>query len=117
MFNTAISALGKAQQVEAAAALFAACPAPDGVTFETMIAAYGMAGRAAEAEDAFQAMIGAGGRPRGAAGAGCGAGVGGRGVQGSSPPARPPAAPQRSHSLLPHRPAQASPHATTPTAA
>lgn len=60
MYNTAISALGKAQQVEAAAALFARMPTPDAVSYETLIAAYGMSGMAEPAEAAFKRMRSAG---------------------------------------------------------
>jgi pentatricopeptide repeat protein len=44
MFNTAISAAGKAGQLDVAVALFGEVPEPDAVSFETMIAAYGMCG-------------------------------------------------------------------------
>jgi pentatricopeptide repeat protein len=64
MFNTAISALGKALQVEAAEALFSQMPAPDAVSHETLIAAYGMSGRAEQAEAAFSCMRAAGFAPR-----------------------------------------------------
>ena len=64
MYNTALSALGKAGRVEAAAALFRDMPLPDSISHETMVAAYGMAGRAAEAERALEAMLQSGFRPR-----------------------------------------------------
>jgi pentatricopeptide repeat protein len=64
MFNTAMSALGKALQVEAAEALFARMPAPDAVSHETLIAAYGMSGLADKAEAAFERMRKAGGAAR-----------------------------------------------------
>ena len=57
MYNTALSALGKAGRVDAAAALFRDIPQPDSISHETMVAAYGMAGRAAEAEQALGAML------------------------------------------------------------
>lgn len=62
MYNTAISALGKARQVDAAEQLFQQVPAPDAVSYETLIAAYGMSGAAVKAEATFEAMRHAGGR-------------------------------------------------------
>ncbi len=56
MYNTAVSALGKAGQLDAAQELFKACPAPDAVTFETLIAAHGMAGDAEAAESLLRKM-------------------------------------------------------------
>ncbi|PSC71557.1 nadh:ubiquinone oxidoreductase complex i intermediate-associated 30 [Micractinium conductrix] len=64
MYNTAMSALGKALQAEAAAKLFSEMPAPDAVSYETLIAAHGMSGRAEVAEAAFKAMHKAGFTPR-----------------------------------------------------
>jgi pentatricopeptide repeat protein len=64
MFNTALSALGKAGEARAAAALFAALPAPDAVSHETLVAAHGVAGDAAAAEAALAAMRAAGHAPR-----------------------------------------------------
>lgn len=64
MFNTAISALGKAGCWEEAERLFAMIPAPDTVSFETMIAAYGLAGKTEKAERFFTAMLEAGHLPR-----------------------------------------------------
>lgn len=64
MYNTAISALGKALQVDAAESLFREAPAPDAVTFETLIAAYGMTGQADKAEQSFATMVAAGFAPR-----------------------------------------------------
>jgi pentatricopeptide repeat protein len=60
MYNTAISALGKALQADAAEALFNTMPAPDAVSHETLIAAYGMSGLADKAEAAFERMRKAG---------------------------------------------------------
>ncbi|KAL4443011.1 hypothetical protein ABPG77_008502 [Micractinium sp. CCAP 211/92] len=64
MYNTAISALGKARQVDAAEQLFQQVPAPDAVSYETLIAAYGMSGAADKAEATFEAMRHAGFQPR-----------------------------------------------------
>jgi pentatricopeptide repeat protein len=64
MYNTAISALGKARQLEAAKELFDATPSPDAVTYETMIAAYGMAGEPEAAEQVLATMQGAGHAPQ-----------------------------------------------------
>ncbi len=64
MFNTALCALGKAGRVDQAAALFWQIPQPDAISHETMVAAYGMAGRTADAERALVAMIGSGFQPR-----------------------------------------------------
>ncbi|PNH05481.1 hypothetical protein TSOC_008251 [Tetrabaena socialis] len=64
MYNTAISAAGKAGQLEIAEKLYGKIRQPDAVTYETMIAAYGMAGLAERAESVFAAMTGAGQRPR-----------------------------------------------------
>lgn len=64
MYNTAISALGKASQWEAAEKVFNDMPKPDTISFETMIAAYGLAGQTARAETFFTAMLEAGHRPR-----------------------------------------------------
>lgn len=64
MVNTAMSALGKAGQPADAASLFASHPAPDATAHETLIAAHGLAGDAAAAEAAFEAMLAAGHTPR-----------------------------------------------------
>lgn len=64
MYNTAISAAGKAGQLELAQHLFQEVHTPDAVTFETLIAAYGMAGNAPRAEALFRQMLQAGFRPR-----------------------------------------------------
>ncbi|GAB4820675.1 hypothetical protein N2152v2_007721 [Parachlorella kessleri] len=64
MYNTAMSALGKASKSDAAEALFKEMHNPDAVSYETLIAAYGMAGRAEEAEKCFSAMLAAGLHPR-----------------------------------------------------
>ncbi|KAG2430965.1 hypothetical protein HYH02_013498 [Chlamydomonas schloesseri] len=64
MYNTAISAAGKAGQLEIAEKLYSKVRQPDSVTHETMIAAYGMAGLPERAEAVFSAMTSAGLRPR-----------------------------------------------------
>ena len=64
MYNTAISAAGKAGQLEIAEKLYGKVRQPDAVTHETMIAAYGMAGLPERAEAVFSAMTSAGLRPR-----------------------------------------------------
>ncbi|MEW5301301.1 MAG: hypothetical protein WDW36_004167 [Sanguina aurantia] len=64
MYNTAISAAGKAGQLDIAGRLFAKVRRPDAVTYETMIAAFGMCGRSQDAEAMFSAMQAAGLRPR-----------------------------------------------------
>jgi pentatricopeptide repeat protein len=64
MYNTAVSALGKAGQLEAAEELFNTCPAPDAVTFETLIAAHGMAGDAEKAESLLREMRAVGHTPQ-----------------------------------------------------
>lgn len=64
MYNTAMSALGKAGQWEAAEKLFEGIPEPDKISFETMIAAYGLAGQVSRAEMFFNAMLDAGFLPR-----------------------------------------------------
>ena len=64
MYNTAMSSLGKSGQWEAAERLFSEVPEPDAVTYETLIAAYGMAGQANQAEIALKYMLEAHHRPR-----------------------------------------------------
>lgn len=64
MYNTAISALGKAGQLEAAHALFKVVPHPDAVTYETLIAAYGIAGKPKDAEALLENMKTAGFKPQ-----------------------------------------------------
>ncbi|EFJ51366.1 hypothetical protein VOLCADRAFT_57174 [Volvox carteri f. nagariensis] len=64
MYNTAISAAGKAGQLEIAEKLYSKVRQPDTVTHETMIAAYGMAGLPDRAEAVFSALTAAGLRPR-----------------------------------------------------
>ncbi|GIL93379.1 hypothetical protein Vretimale_17468 [Volvox reticuliferus] len=64
MYNTAISAAGKAGQLEVAEKLYGKVRQPDTVTHETMIAAYGMAGLPDRAEAVFSAMTNARLRPR-----------------------------------------------------
>lgn len=63
MYNTALSALGKARQLAPACALFArmrAAGAADAVSHQTLIMAHGMAGDPAGAEAALRAMLSAG---------------------------------------------------------
>jgi pentatricopeptide repeat protein len=64
MINTALSALGKRGQNVAAQALFDTHPLPDAVSYETLVAAHGMAGDVVAAESAFKGMIKAGFVPR-----------------------------------------------------
>lgn len=64
MYNTAISAAGKAGQLDVAEQLFGMVKFPDAVTHETLVAAYGMAGLPVKAEGILQKMINAGFRPR-----------------------------------------------------
>ena len=64
MFNTGISAAGKAGQLDVAERLFAMVTHPDAITHETLVASYGMCGRPEEAEAAMRKMIQAGFRPR-----------------------------------------------------
>ena len=64
MFNTALSALGKAGRVDAALKLFRSIPQPDSISHETMVAAYGMSGCTAEAEAALIVMLRCGFMPR-----------------------------------------------------
>lgn len=60
MYNIALSALGKAGQVDLAREMFGECTHPDAVTYETMIAAFGMAGRPDCAEEMLESMRKAG---------------------------------------------------------
>jgi pentatricopeptide repeat protein len=63
MYNTALSALGKARQLAPACALFArmqAAGAADAVSHQTLIMAHGMAGDPAGAEAALRGMLSAG---------------------------------------------------------
>lgn len=67
MFNTAISAAGKAGQTAIAEEIFqdaSSVHCYDAVSFETMIAAYGMVGNPTKAEATFRAMRFEGHRPR-----------------------------------------------------
>ncbi|KAL6776016.1 MCA1 [Auxenochlorella protothecoides x Auxenochlorella symbiontica] len=64
MLNTALSALGKAGRVDEARALFARIPDPDAASYETLVAALGARGLAAEAEATVAAMRAAGHAPR-----------------------------------------------------
>eukprot|EP00891_Asterochloris_glomerata_P005237 jgi/Astpho2/5237/Aster-04812 len=63
-YNIALSALGKNGAWQAAEQLFNAMPEHDAVTHETLTAAYGMAGQARKAEQAFKALLEAGHHPR-----------------------------------------------------
>ena len=63
-YNIALSALGKNGAWQAAEQLFNAMPEHDAVTHETLTAAYGMAGQARKAEQAFEALLEAGHHPR-----------------------------------------------------
>lgn len=64
MCNTAISALGKAGKWEAAEQVFLQMPPHDAVSYETLLAAYGMSGKALQSEATFTAMLEAGHVPR-----------------------------------------------------
>ncbi|GMH42675.1 hypothetical protein BSKO_10594 [Bryopsis sp. KO-2023] len=64
MYNSAISAAGKSSQLQVVEALFNEVHEPDAVTFETVIAAYGMAGDVEKAERVFQQMVDANMQPR-----------------------------------------------------
>jgi pentatricopeptide repeat protein len=64
MYNTAMSALAKSGRAEAAEELFSDIPEPDAVSYETLIAAYGMAGQPDKAEAVFRAMSNVGHTPR-----------------------------------------------------
>lgn len=64
MYNIAISAAGKAGQLDVVERLFLAAKSPDSVTYETVIASYGLCGRSEEAELWFSKLIQAGHRPR-----------------------------------------------------
>ena len=64
MYNTAMSALGKAGEWEAAEQMFLEIPRPDTVSYETMIAAYGLAGQTRQCESFFKTMTDAGHVPR-----------------------------------------------------
>eukprot|EP01023_Acetabularia_acetabulum_P005597 TRINITY_DN1229_c0_g1_i1.p1 TRINITY_DN1229_c0_g1~~TRINITY_DN1229_c0_g1_i1.p1 ORF type:complete len:763 (-),score=165.15 TRINITY_DN1229_c0_g1_i1:4347-6635(-) len=64
MYNTALSAAGKASRVDIIANLFLEMPEPDATSFETLIAAYGTAGDAAKAEEVYQSMVSKGYIPR-----------------------------------------------------
>lgn len=64
MYNSAISAAGKNGQVDVCEILFNEVEEPDSVTYETVIAAYGMAGLVDKAENAFSMMLAANLKPR-----------------------------------------------------
>ena len=64
MYNTALSALGKARQIEDARNIFDSMSNRDAVTYETMIAAYGMVGQSREAEELLEEMSNLGFKPQ-----------------------------------------------------
>eukprot|EP01025_Chloroclados_australasicus_P030505 TRINITY_DN305_c4_g1_i2.p1 TRINITY_DN305_c4_g1~~TRINITY_DN305_c4_g1_i2.p1 ORF type:complete len:814 (+),score=67.33 TRINITY_DN305_c4_g1_i2:159-2600(+) len=64
MFNTAMSAAGKAGRLDVARSLFEQISEPDAVTYETLIAAYGTAGDVENAEDMFKRMVESSYKPR-----------------------------------------------------
>eukprot|EP01025_Chloroclados_australasicus_P053141 TRINITY_DN6228_c0_g1_i1.p1 TRINITY_DN6228_c0_g1~~TRINITY_DN6228_c0_g1_i1.p1 ORF type:complete len:748 (+),score=53.60 TRINITY_DN6228_c0_g1_i1:173-2416(+) len=64
MFNTALSAAGKAGRLNIITNLFADIPEPDETSYETLIAAYGSAGEAQKAEQVYQSMLEKGYIPR-----------------------------------------------------
>ena len=64
MYNTAISALGKARQTDKARELFNEMSCRDAVTYETMIAAYGMIGNPVQAEEILKQMDESGFQPQ-----------------------------------------------------
>eukprot|EP01024_Parvocaulis_polyphysoides_P014747 TRINITY_DN1616_c1_g1_i4.p1 TRINITY_DN1616_c1_g1~~TRINITY_DN1616_c1_g1_i4.p1 ORF type:complete len:594 (+),score=78.24 TRINITY_DN1616_c1_g1_i4:695-2476(+) len=64
MFNTAMSAAGKAARLDVARELFDQIEQPDAVTYETLIAAYGTAGDVENAEDIFGQMVSSHYKPR-----------------------------------------------------
>eukprot|EP00890_Picochlorum_soloecismus_P006443 jgi/Picsp_1/67/NSC_00067-R1_pentatricopeptide repeat-containing protein len=64
LYNTALSALAKNGQVVKAQNLFSLIQCPDNVTYETMIACYGLAGMPREAESMLKEMMDNGFRPR-----------------------------------------------------
>eukprot|EP01023_Acetabularia_acetabulum_P022449 TRINITY_DN2208_c0_g1_i2.p1 TRINITY_DN2208_c0_g1~~TRINITY_DN2208_c0_g1_i2.p1 ORF type:complete len:722 (-),score=147.86 TRINITY_DN2208_c0_g1_i2:642-2807(-) len=57
MFNTAMSAAGKASRLDVARELYEQIEQPDAVTYETLIAAYGTAGDIENAEYIFGQMV------------------------------------------------------------
>ena len=61
--NITLSALAKAGQMAKAEEIFGGIMAPDGVSFETMVAGYGLAGQCAEAITFMKAMRAAGFKP------------------------------------------------------
>lgn len=64
MYNTAMSALAKSGHADMAERLFGDIPEPDSVSYETLIAGYGMAGEPKKAESVMTAMESAGYSPR-----------------------------------------------------
>ncbi len=61
--NIALSALAKAGQMAKAEEIFAQIAAPDGVSFETMVAGYGLVGHCTEATTFMKGMRAAGFKP------------------------------------------------------
>lgn len=61
--NIALSALAKAGEMAKAEEIFAGLPAPDGVSFETMVAGYGLIGQCTEATAFMKGMRAAGFKP------------------------------------------------------
>lgn len=61
--NIALSALAKAGQMAKAEEIFAGISAPDGVSFETMVAGYGLVGQCTEAATFMKGMRAAGFKP------------------------------------------------------
>jgi len=59
MLNTALSALAKAGRAADAAALFARIPSPDAASYETLLAAHGLAADPPAAEAVFAALLAA----------------------------------------------------------
>ena len=64
MFNTAISAAGKAGQIKLMEKLLIAVKRPDAVTYETAVVAYGQCGRPEDAEMWFDRLVQAGHHPK-----------------------------------------------------
>eukprot|EP01024_Parvocaulis_polyphysoides_P028628 TRINITY_DN2584_c0_g1_i1.p2 TRINITY_DN2584_c0_g1~~TRINITY_DN2584_c0_g1_i1.p2 ORF type:complete len:155 (-),score=17.73 TRINITY_DN2584_c0_g1_i1:575-1039(-) len=64
MYNTALSAAGKAGRIDIITSLFVEIAEPDATSFETLIAAYGTAGDVQKAEEVYQTMIQKGFLPR-----------------------------------------------------
>lgn len=64
MFNTAISAAGKAGKLDLMERLYSFVPDPCAITHETVIVSYGMCGQPEKAEGILEKMIGLGLNPR-----------------------------------------------------